>query len=304
MITVAGEALIDLVVDRSDAVTAHLGGGPFNVARIAGMLGAPCRFVGRFGDDAFGHRLRAALERLHVAVAAGEPTSAPTTLAVAELDGDGTARYKFHLVGTSAAQLLPEDIAPDALADAAAIATGGLALIAEPTASTVLGLLVQAPPTATVVLDPNCRPSAALEPARYPAMVRRFLPHVDVVKCSVGDLRVLEPRVDAGMAAQRLLALGPRAVLVTDGPAPICIYTAGSERAVAVEPVPVIDTVGAGDALLAGLLAWWVREGVARERTADIEALTEGVSAAVQVARAACTVAGANLPDTFAWRWR
>ena len=185
MITVAGEALIDLVVDGSDGVTAHLGGGPFNGARIAGMLGASCRFVGRFGDDAFGRRLRAELDRLDVTVAAREPTRAPTTLAVAELDGDGTARYRFHLEGTSAAQLSPHDIASDELADAAAIATGGLALIAEPTASTVLGLLAQAPPTVTVVLDPNCRPSAIPDPRRYPALVRRFLVHADIVKCSV-----------------------------------------------------------------------------------------------------------------------
>ncbi len=66
MITVAGEALIDLVVDPAGSVTAHVGGGPFNVARMLGLLGVPVGFVGRVGAEAFGERLRAELRRVDV----------------------------------------------------------------------------------------------------------------------------------------------------------------------------------------------------------------------------------------------
>ncbi len=302
MITVAGEALIDLVVGRDGAVTAHLGGGPFNVARIAAMLGAPVQFVGQLGGDAFGRRLRAELERLGVGLVVGEPGRAPTTLAVAELDDGGAAHYSFHLDGTSAAQLAPDEVAPAALRATTALATGGLALVVEPTASTLLDLLVRAPDAATVVLDPNCRPSAIAAPARYPESVRRFVPHATIVKASVEDLGVLDPAVDARTAARRLLTLGPVAVVVTDGPRPIRIHTAADEREVEVEPARVVDTVGAGDAFLGGLLTWWVQQGAAREWAADIESLAAAAAAAAQVARAACTVAGANLPDDFQWR--
>jgi fructokinase len=301
LIAVAGEALIDLVVGPDGSVTTHLGGGPFNAARIAGMLGSPVRFVGGLGDDAFGRRLRAELERLGVGLAVDAPVPGPTTLAVVELDDRGIARYSFHLDGTSAAQLTKGSVGPGALDGAAAIATGGLALIAEPTASTLLEMLEQAPPSATVMLDPNCRPSAIGEPARYAVEVRRFIPHAEIVKCSVEDLRVLEPAVDARTAAERLCARGPVAVVVTDGPAPIRLYTSADEREVIVEPVRVVDTVGAGDAFLAGLLTWWVQHGITRERAADIDALAQASAAAARVARAACTVAGANLPAGFEW---
>jgi fructokinase len=250
----------------------------------------------------FGRRLRAELGRLRVALAVPEASRAPTTLAIVEVGDDGAARYRFHLAGTAAAELAPHDVASGALRDATAIATGGLALVAEPTASTLLELLAHAPDRATVVLDPNCRPGAIADPGRYPGAVQRFLRYAEIVKLSVEDLGVLDPSTDAGTAARRLLALGPVAVVVTDGPAPLRIYTAREERRVIVDPVRVVDTVGAGDALLAGLLAWWTERGLERECAADVDALVQGTEAAVRVARAACTVAGANLPATFKWR--
>ena len=63
MITVAGEALIDIVVGASGRVTAHPGGAPFNVARTIARLGGECQFVGKLSSDAFGEQLRAALEQ-------------------------------------------------------------------------------------------------------------------------------------------------------------------------------------------------------------------------------------------------
>lgn len=299
MITVAGEALIDLVVDRGGSVTAFPGGAPFNVARMVGRLGEPCQFLGRLGDDAFADLLRETLAQADVTVAVRGASGAPTTLAVVSLDEAGVADYRFYLEGTAAASLSPRDIPVGALDGTTALALGGLGVVAEPTASTLLGLVRGAPPAATVILDPNCRPSAIPDPACYPEAVGRFIAHADIVKVSVEDLRVLAPGSDSAAAAAALLRQGPAAVLVTAGPDPVAVHTAGGELTIPVEPVRVVDTVGAGDAFVAAFAVWWTLHRLGPSDAADLGAVARAGTAAVTAARAACTVAGATLPDGF-----
>ena len=112
MITVAGEALIDLVIDATGAVTAVPGGAPFNVARMIAKLGGDCQFVGKLSDDGFGDQLRSALVQDGVRIAVPDPTRAPTTLAIARLDADEAlqmierAEKKRELADALAAVLL------------------------------------------------------------------------------------------------------------------------------------------------------------------------------------------------------
>ena len=110
---------------------------------------------------------------------------------------------------------------------------------------------------------------------------------------------MLRPGEELGAAARGLLRSGPTAVLVTDGPSPVRIVTAHGERSVPVPPVPILDTVGAGDAFVAACLVGWSEAGLSREDLGDLDALAEVAGAAVRVAAAACTVSGANLPVGF-----
>src|ERR1039457_7366031 len=97
MITVAGEALIDLIVDPAGHVDARFGGGPFNVARAIARLGQPAVFLGRLSGDRFGRLMRADLDRHggYVAIeAAAEP---PTSLAVVDVGPAGGPRVAVVL---------------------------------------------------------------------------------------------------------------------------------------------------------------------------------------------------------------
>jgi fructokinase len=301
MIVVAGEALIDVLSQDSGTFTALPGGAPFNVARTIARLGGQCEFLGRLSGDGFGEQLRAALERVGVKIVVPAPTPAPTTLAIARLDDSGSALYSFYLEGTSAARLEPADIPADLFESSEVIALGGLGIVIEPTASTLLELIRRTPADVTVLLDPNCRPRAIRDLPAYRGAVNAFLARVDIVKVSVDDLALLTPGVDARDGARSLLGLGPAAVLVTDGSAPVLVHTATAEHSLPVPAVEVVDTIGAGDAFVAGFLTWWSIRSLRRTDVINMNALIEGTRAAIRVAAAACTVQGATLPAGFDW---
>jgi fructokinase len=301
MITVAGEALIDLVIDSSGAVTAVPGGAPFNVARMIAKLGGDCQFVGKLSDDGFGDELRSSLAEDGVLIAVPDPTRAPTTLAIARLDALGTAEYKFYLDRTSAAELTAADVPAEILDGSNAIALGGLGLLIEPTASSLTTLIRERPPGATILLDPNCRPAAVTDLPAYRELIDTVVRQIDVVKVSTDDLRVLRPEDPPLRAARSLLDLGPAAVIVTDGSSPATVLTEFSEQSVPVPVVEVVDTIGAGDAFVAGFLTWWTAHALNQHDAGDPAALVRAASAAVQVAAADCTVRGANLPEDFRW---
>jgi fructokinase len=105
MITVAGEALIDLVVDRDGCIRARPGGGPFNTARTIGRLGLAPAFLGRLSRDGFGRLLSASLDSDGVLLSVPELVDARSTIAVVEVDSDGAAQYGFYLAGTASAVL-------------------------------------------------------------------------------------------------------------------------------------------------------------------------------------------------------
>jgi fructokinase len=108
-ILVAGEALYDLVVRDGDSIAAHPGGGPFNTARTIGRLEQPVAYLGRLSTDRFGRTHERLLAEDGVSLGAVVRTEEPTTLALAELDAQGGARYRFYERGTAAPGLTTED---------------------------------------------------------------------------------------------------------------------------------------------------------------------------------------------------
>src|SRR3954467_14626871 len=109
VILVAGEALVDLVPsETADSLAAHPGGGPFNAARTIGRLERPVAYLGRLSGDRFGRRMEALLQEDGVRLGAVVRTEEPTTLALADVDPQGVARYRFYTQGTSAVGLTPE----------------------------------------------------------------------------------------------------------------------------------------------------------------------------------------------------
>jgi fructokinase len=295
-IVVGGEALVDLVAGGGGELDAHLGGGPFNCARTLGRLEQPVAYLGRISSDRFGAQMRAQLEEDAVSLDCVVPTEDPTTLALAEIDAEGAATYRFYIAGTSAPGLTEEDALAVLPPQVEMLHVGTLGLVFEPMAATYEAVVERVAGEALVMLDLNIRPPVIADPDAYRARIARLLPRTDVVKASDDDLAWLAPARDDVEAARALVADGPAVVLLTRGGDGVTVVTADGATDVAAERVQVVDTIGAGDAFGGGFLAWWRRAGLAAGDLADGDAVVEATRFACRVAGRTVERAGASPP--------
>ncbi len=296
-ILVAGEALYDLVADGAGRLAGHPGGGPFNTARTIGRLGQPVAFLGRISTDGLGQELEANLSADGVEVDNVVHTDDPTTLAVAYVEPDGAARYRFYAAGTSVPGLSIEAALGALPATVGVLHVGTLGLMLEPVASATEAVVEALAGRALVVVDPNCRPGLVEDARTYRARLARVLRHSDLVKVSVEDLGWLDPGIEPRAAARALLSQGPSTVLLTCGAEGAVALGVWGEIPVAAPSVRVVDTIGAGDAFSGGFLAWWSAHGLDRRGLARADLVESATAFAVAVAAATCARAGATPPS-------
>ena len=296
VVVVTGEALIDLVLAHDGSLDGHPGGGPYNVARTIGRLEQPVTYLGRLSTDGFGRRLRSELDADGVGLDAVVPTDTPTTLALAELDANGAARYEFYDVGTSAPGLTLEAATAALPEDIGTLYVGTLGLVFEPMATTLEAIVREVGDGTLVALDPNCRPSMIDDPAAYRARLGRLLARTDVVKASEDDLAWLAPGSDVVSAARGLITHDGAVAVVTLGARGALVVTPDEVRELRSPAVEVVDTIGAGDAFMGGFLAHWRGRGFGRAELARLDDVEAAAAFACRVAAITCARAGADPP--------
>ncbi len=303
MIIVAGESLIDLLLQPDGRLSASLGGGPFNTARTIGRLGGSVAYLGCLASDRFGRQLRAALHDDGVDLSLVTTTDLPTTLAIAELDDDGAAVYRFHTAETAAPSL--DDAAVSVAIDRgpAALHVGTLGLVLEPMASVLAAGVERVGESTLVMLDANCRASAIRDRTGYLARLSRVAARADVIKVSVDDLGYVAPGAAPMDAVQALAGRSHGVVLLTDGGRPVVAVTRTETIEVPVPNVDVVDTVGAGDAFGGAFLTRWIELGRGRRDLDDGEAVRAAVALAIQVANLTCQRPGADPPRRAELTW-
>jgi fructokinase len=289
---VIGEALIDIVRRPGAEPVGHAGGSPMNVAYGLGRLGVPTTLVTQIGADPFGEVIAGHLAAAGVEVLPGSVTAGATSSATATLDAAGAARYDFDLRWELPVLPLPS---PCTL-----IHTGSIAATLQPGARAVHTAFTTAPAGTLLSYDPNVRPGIMGSRDEVLRAVEDLAAVAQVVKMSDEDAAWLYPGRSVDQIARDYVAAGVALFAITRGGDGALLRAGGATTELAAHPVTVVDTIGAGDSFMSGLL-YAILVGNATEAilqnalsAADLGRLgqTALASAAITVSRA-----GANPPS-------
>jgi fructokinase len=272
-----GELLIDFVptVTPTSLVDAPAfkkapGGAPANVAVGLARLDVSSAFMGKVGDDPFGHFLADTLAAAGVDVGPLSFTSqARTALAFVSLRADGDREFMFYRHPSADMLLTPEEIDVTALRAARALHFGSISLISEPSRSATLHAIEVAKQAGCLIsCDPNLRLPLWPDATSARDGMLLGLSKAQLVKISDSELKFLTGSDDPSAARAQLWSEDTALMVITGGHEGCLYLTADRGGHVAGFSVDAIDATGAGDGFVAGILQGVVRDpGIVRDET-------------------------------------
>jgi 2-dehydro-3-deoxygluconokinase len=263
-----------------------IGGAESNVAIGVARLGGSVTWFGRLGADATGTMIARRLRAENVEVLAVVDDQNPTGLMVKHHRFAHAAHLDYHRAGSAATALTPADLPAAAIQSAAILhVTGITPALSASAADTVFAAVELARDAGTAVsVDVNYR-AKLWRPDVAAPVLRRLVTRSDIVFAGPEEARLVlgpeAPTSDIELALA-LSALGPRESIVKNGARGAVAVVGGDRYQRDALPVHAIDTVGAGDAFVAGYLAEHLRDA-----GPDIRLRT-----AIQVGALAVTVPG------------
>lgn len=285
-----GELLVDFTCNGASAqgnpfYEANPGGAPCNVLAMLAKLGKKTAFIGKVGDDQFGHLLR------QVGLEAGismdslvmDPHS-HTTLAFVKTAENGDRDFSFYRDSGADTLLAPDEVPEDVIAGARIFHFGSLSLTGEPVRSATQKAVALARASGCILsFDPNLRPPLwdDLEQARE--QIHWGLAQCDVAKISDDELLFLTGETDFDAGAAKLIAQFPNLQMVN--------VTAGAQGSISyyqglrvfqpgVTLGGVIETTGAGDTFCACVLNFLLEHGLEHLTADDLARMLRFANAA------------------------
>jgi fructokinase len=277
-----GELLIDFVptvsgvsLIEAPAFKKAPGGAPANVAAGLAKLGVPAGFIGKVGEDAFGRFLAQTLQEV------GVDTSrlifseaARTALAFVSLRADGEREFMFYRHPSADMLYSAEEVDPGYIRQAQVFHFGSISLIGEPSRSATLAAVEAARQAGLLIsYDPNLRINLwpGVDAAREGMMIG--WPLAQVIKVSEEELEFLSGIHQMSAAVRQLWHPGLRLLVVTRGKDGCSYFTPRFSGEVRGIQVAAVDTTGAGDGFVAGLLRGLLAQPAAFEEEAVLRQL-------------------------------
>lgn len=269
-IVAVGELLVDMIsTERGlDITEAHnfrmaSGGGVANVAVGCGRLGLKTAFVGKVGDDPFGHFLEKELRSSGVCTK-GLRFSKEHSTPIVFVTLDYQAKPSFYLYGMPGADLMLEksDIALEIVTKTRILHFSTVTMTMEPARNATVYAVQSAKSSGAMIsYDPNIRLHMWKEKSEALYWAGWMLPFADIVKLNEDEAELLVGVRNPVSACMEILDRGTQLAVVTRGEKGAYFATKKFSGSVKAPRVNVVDTTGAGDAFMAGLLKGIVESG-------------------------------------------
>jgi fructokinase len=300
-----GEALVDFLpnergrpVHEVETWNRCTGGAVANVAVGLARLGRKIAFAGVVGEDAFGTFLYEQIKKEGVDVSRLRRTAeGKTALAFVSLTQEGERTFAFYRTRAAGLFLDRRDVRPDVLRGARVVHFGTNSLLMTP-AQEAMFEMVDAVRAQGGILscDPNVRLGLWEKPEVLKDLIHRLVPKCSVVKLAEEELEFVFGHREPEGAVRWLRDQGVVLPIVTLGAKGALLLVNGIEVRVPSPKVDVVDTTGAGDGFMAGLLygltSRYVNHAALAE--ADPDTIREWAAFACKVGARVCTKLGAQ----------
>ncbi|MED1205972.1 carbohydrate kinase family protein [Heyndrickxia acidicola] len=295
-----GEVLIDFTpAGKSETGEVRFeqnpGGAPANVLSLLAKLGKSTAFIGKVGDDQFGHYLHNTLRESGMntkGLVFSKDTR--TTLAFVHLDDQGDRSFSFYRSPGADMMLRENEVDFELISNARVFHFGSISMTHEPAASATLKAAAHAKEHGVLIsYDPNLRENLWDDLTHAKERMEQGLFFADVVKISEEELEFISGTKDLEKGSSYLSdRFDIPLILVTLG-SKGCFYRHGSETGCrSGYHVKAVDTTGAGDAFLGGMLYQILEKGVPLSGL-DLEDMDQMVSFANAVGALVTTKKGA-----------
>ncbi len=254
-IWVLGDAVVDLIPDGDNHYLRCAGGAPANVAVGVSRLGVEAGFIGRVGNDPLGKFMQQTLqaEKVSTEQMILDPQQRTSTVIVG-LD-QGERSFTF-MVNPSADQFLEVNDLPN-FQQGEWLHCCSIALINDPSRSTTIEAIRRVKQAGGFVsFDPNLRESLWSSLDEMKKVVNSVVAMADVLKFSEEELTLLTNTTNLEDATKAVTSLYPeKLIIITLGKDGAIYHLNGKSQVVAGKALKPVDTTGAGDAFVSGLLA-------------------------------------------------
>ncbi|MFS0793046.1 sugar kinase [Microbacterium sp. 1P10AE] len=242
--------------ESADAYRLSFGGAESNVAVGVARLGGRAVWMGRVGDDVAGRRIRRELRaegvELHVTVDAEAFTGSMMKTEIAP----GRVGVQYWRGGSAGSRLRPDDLDLSILTTATVLHVTGITPALSASASETVDAAVSAARSAgaTVSFDVNHRPSL-WRGRDASAVYRRLAAQSDIVFAGREEAALIVGERSDDELISAIADLGPATVALKRGAEGATVSAEGRLLRRPAWPIHPVDTVGAGDAFVAGYLA-------------------------------------------------